>query len=119
MGAEVGALLAVGGLITQISAQGQAQDAQRSQLESNARGARESARLARLEGIENAKLQQIQADKIIAGIRPQFSASGVEEEGSVFDVISNSFRDGFLITCHTLFDFSANDFTDSISLLIL
>ena len=90
MGAEVGALLAVGGLITQISAQGQAQDAQRSQLESQARGAKESARLARLEGIENAKLQQIQADKILSGIRPQFAAAGVEEEGSVFDVISNS-----------------------------
>src|SRR3990167_10076717 len=90
MGAEVGAVLAIGGLITQISAQGQAQDAQRSQLESQARGAKESARLARLEGIENAKLQQIQADKILSGIRPQFAAAGVEEEGSVFDVISNS-----------------------------
>lgn len=90
MGAEIAAGVAIVGLVTQIAGQNQAQDAQRSQLDSQARGARESARLARLEGIENAKLQKIQANKVIAGIRPQYAASGVEEEGTVFDIIENS-----------------------------
>lgn len=89
-GAVAGAVIGGAGLIMQIEGQNQAQRAQREQLEAQANGARESARLARLEGIENAKLQQIQAEKIISGIRPQFAASGVEEEGSVFDVVSNS-----------------------------
>src|SRR3990167_11437326 len=89
-GAVIGGFMSVMGTVTQMQGQGAAQDAQRSQLEANARAGRESARLARLEGIENAKLQKIQADKMIAGISPQFAASGVEQEGSVFDVISNS-----------------------------
>lgn len=89
-GAVVGGVLAGAGLIAQIEGQNQAQNAQRDALQAQARGARESARMARLEAAENAKMQQIQAEKVLAGIRPQFAASGVEEEGSVFDVLSNS-----------------------------
>src|SRR3990167_3986026 len=90
MGAEIAIGAAIIGTLVQIEGQNQAQDAQRAQLQSQARGAQESARLARLEGIENAKLQKIQSEKIIAGIAPQFAASGVEQEGTVFDIISNS-----------------------------
>jgi hypothetical protein len=89
-GAVVGGVLAGAGLIMQIEGQNQAQNAQRDQLEAQARGARESARLARLEAAENAKIQQVQSEKIISGLRPQFAASGVDEEGTVFDVIANS-----------------------------
>lgn len=89
-GAIVGGIAAAGGLYAQIEGMNQAQAAQRDQLEANARAGRESARLARLEAAENAKLLEIQSEKIIAGIAPQFAAAGVEQEGSVFDVISNS-----------------------------
>lgn len=88
--AVIGGVLAAGGIVAQIEGMNQAQNAQRDQLEANARAGRESARLTRLEAAENAKLQQIQSEKIIAGIRPQFAASGVEEEGTVFEIISNS-----------------------------
>ena len=89
-GAIIGGVIGLAGLAMQLQGQSAANDAQRGMLRSQADAARENARLARLEAAENAKIQQIQSEKIIGGLRPQYAAAGVELEGSVFDVIANS-----------------------------
>ncbi len=90
--AAAAAVIGVIGLGMQMQGQAEANDAQSDMLMSQSNAARENARLARLEASENAKLQQIQAEKIIGGIRPQFAASGVDDAGTVFDVMANSIQ---------------------------
>jgi hypothetical protein len=90
--AAAAAVIGVIGTGFQMQGQIAANDAQSDMLLSQGNAARENARLARLEASENAKVQQIQSDKAISAIAPQYAASGVDLEGSVFDVIANSIQ---------------------------
>lgn len=56
----------------------------------NAQVANQNADLVQSQGAEQARLAQLQADRVIGGMRAAYGASGVTSDGSAADVIRNS-----------------------------